>query len=64
MKCLIVEDRPVEARASLMKQITDLVEKTLGAPRQSIRVIIYEVPTFHFAIGGEPKGPPPEVRDL
>jgi 4-oxalocrotonate tautomerase len=57
----IVEGRPVEARAALMRQITDVVEKTLGAPRQSIRVIIREVPAFHFAVGGEPKGPPPNA---
>jgi 4-oxalocrotonate tautomerase len=52
----LVEGRPAEARASMMKQITDVIEKTLGAPRQSIRVIIREVPAFHFAVGGEPKG--------
>jgi 4-oxalocrotonate tautomerase len=56
----LVEGRPAEARASMMKQITDVIEKTLGAPRQSIRVIIREVPAFHFAVGGEPKGPPPD----
>jgi regulator of ribonuclease activity A len=39
--------------------ITDVVEKTLGTPRRSIWMIIYEVPAFHFAIGGEPKGPLP-----
>lgn len=57
----LVEGKPAEARAALMKQITDVVEKTLGAPRQSIRVIIREVPAFHFAVGGEPKGPPPNA---
>ena len=57
----LVEGRPAEARAALMKQITDVVETTLGAPRQSIRVIIREVPAFHFAVGGVPKGPPPDV---
>jgi 4-oxalocrotonate tautomerase len=46
-----------------MKRITDVIEQTLGAPRQSIRVILYEVPAFHFAVGGEPKGPPPEARN-
>jgi 4-oxalocrotonate tautomerase len=59
----LVEGRPAEARASMMKGITDVIEQTLGAPRQSIRVILYEVPAFHFAVGGEPKGPPPEARN-
>jgi Tautomerase enzyme len=45
-----------------MKEITDAVERTLGAPRQSIRVIIREVPPFHFAVAGEPKGPPPQEQ--
>jgi 4-oxalocrotonate tautomerase len=58
----LVEGRPAEARAALMKQITDVVESTLGAPRRTIRVIIREVPAFHFAVGGEPKGPPPDMR--
>ena len=42
----LVEGRPAEARASMMKRITDVIEQTLGAPRQSIRVILYEVPAF------------------
>lgn len=56
----LVQGRPVDARLNLMKEITDAVERTLGAPRQTIRVIIHEVPPFHFAVGGEPKGLPPE----
>ena len=58
----LVEGRPADARLALMKEITDVVERTLGAPRQSIRVIIHEVPPFHFAVAGEPKGPPPEEK--
>lgn len=58
----LVQGRPADARLALMKEITDVVERTLGAPRQSIRVIIREVPPFHFAVAGEPKGPPPEEK--
>jgi 4-oxalocrotonate tautomerase len=58
----LVEGRPADARLALMKEITDVVERTLGVPRQSIRVIIREVPPFHFAVAGEPKGPLPEAK--
>jgi hypothetical protein len=44
---------------SVREQLNDIAAGyTLGAPRQSIRMIIHEVPAFHFAVGGEQKALP------
>jgi 4-oxalocrotonate tautomerase len=39
-----------------MRRLTDAAEETLGAPRQTIRVVLREVPAAHWSVGGEPKG--------
>jgi len=56
----IIEGRDDDAKRELMKSIADAVENSLDAPRQAIRVIVQEVPAFHWSVGGEPKGPPPK----
>ena len=54
----LIEGRSSEAKREMMKRVTDAVEETLAAPRQSIRIVLREVPAFHWAVGGEPKGEP------
>jgi 4-oxalocrotonate tautomerase len=54
----LIEGRSSEAKRALMKRVTDAVEETIGAPRAAIRVVLREVPAFHWAVGGEPKGEP------
>lgn len=51
----LVEGRSPEAKRALLKELTDAAERTLGAPRQTIRVMIREIPADHFAVGGIPK---------
>lgn len=46
------EGRPNDKKAALIKNVTDTVEQTLDAPRQSIRVILREVPGHHWGIAG------------
>lgn len=58
----IIEGRSAEERRALMEKVTDAVESALSAPRQSIRVLVREVPAFHWAAGGEPKGEPSEEK--
>ena len=41
-----------------MRKVTDAVVEAIGAPPQSIRVIINEVPAKHFSVGGVPKSAP------
>lgn len=52
----IIEGRSREQKAALMKALTDAVESSIGAPRESIRVVLREVPAEHWAVGGVPKG--------
>jgi 4-oxalocrotonate tautomerase len=54
----LMEGRSNDAKRALMKRVTDAVEETIGAPRAAIRVVLREVPAFHWAVGGEPKGEP------
>lgn len=49
----LMEGRSEEAIEVLIKEITLTTEKTLNAPRENIRVIVYEVPKTNWGIGGE-----------
>lgn len=53
----LIEGRTMEKKAALMKALTDAAVESIGAPIESVRVIINEVPGGHFAAGGVPKGP-------
>jgi 4-oxalocrotonate tautomerase len=47
----LVEGRAPEELRAMIGAITVAVSETVAAPRESIRVIIREVPTTHFAAG-------------
>lgn len=49
----IAEGRPEPAVRALMTAVTDAVEHSIGARRDSIRVIVREVSTDRWANGGE-----------
>ncbi len=51
----LLEGRDLATKKRLMREVTDLLEATLEVPRQSIRVMVREVPKSHFAVGGVPK---------
>jgi 4-oxalocrotonate tautomerase len=48
----LVEGRPPERLRDLITAITAAVADTLDAPRESVRVVLREVPATHFAAGG------------
>jgi 4-oxalocrotonate tautomerase len=52
----LIAGRTPEKKRELMKRLTDAVEETIDAPRESIRVVLREVPPEHWAVGGVPKG--------
>ena len=58
----ILEGRPVEKIKNLIEKVTDTVEQELGAPRQSIRVIVTEIPKTHWGIAGVPVSDDPNRR--
>lgn len=54
----LVEGRSAEAKRALMEELTDAAVRTIAAPRDSVRVILTEVPPEHWAVGGRPKSDP------
>ncbi|MFC5992987.1 2-hydroxymuconate tautomerase [Pseudonocardia hispaniensis] len=47
----LVEGRTPEQIRALISELTAAVERAVSAPPSSIRVIVREVPTTHFAAG-------------
>jgi 4-oxalocrotonate tautomerase len=56
----LIEGRTVEAKVKLIKAITNAVVESINAPKEAVRVIINEVPPWHFGAAGEVKGLPKE----
>ncbi|HVI52861.1 MAG TPA: 2-hydroxymuconate tautomerase [Candidatus Sulfotelmatobacter sp.] len=52
----LIEGRSKEQKRALVKEVTDAVVSSIGAPVEAVRVIIREIPPEHFAVGGVPKG--------
>ena len=48
----VLEGRPQEKIDLLMKNVTETVSETLGAPKKNVRVVVTEVPKTHWCIGG------------
>lgn len=49
----LVEGRTPEMKEALIRALTDAAEASIAAPRQSIRVLLREIPAAHFAVAGE-----------
>lgn len=47
----LVEGRPYERLRRLISELTDAAERSLEAPRGSVRVVVREVPATHWAAG-------------
>jgi len=49
----ILEGRPPETVEALIAALTETTAETLGAPRESVRVLVEELPKSHWGIGGK-----------
>lgn len=49
----LLEGRDEATKAGFIAAVTDAAVASLKAPRESIRVIITEMPPTHFGVGGE-----------
>ena len=49
----LLEGRNEEQKAKLSEAVTDAIVDSIGAPKESVRVVLYEVPKSHFSIGGK-----------
>jgi 4-oxalocrotonate tautomerase len=57
---LLLEGRSSEQKQKLVTKITEAAMEALDAPRDSVRIILREVPKHHFAVGGVFKAEPPK----
>jgi 4-oxalocrotonate tautomerase len=54
----LVAGRTDEQKAAMYKEVTEAVHRTLGAPRENVRIMINEIPAKHFAVAGTAKTGP------
>lgn len=52
----LLEGRTVEQKRLLIQKITEAMNEAIGAPKESVRVILTEMPKEHFGIGGKTAG--------
>lgn len=52
----MMEGRPKEKVAELIRNVTNTVAETLDAPKENIRVLVTELPKTHWGKAGEPAG--------
>jgi 4-oxalocrotonate tautomerase len=56
----LVEGRAPEVKERLIAVLTDAVVDVIGARRETVRVILTDVPAAHWGVGGTSKQPQPE----
>lgn len=49
----ILVGRSDEQKEMLIREVTDAISRSLGAPAENVRIIITEMPRQHFGIGGQ-----------
>jgi 4-oxalocrotonate tautomerase len=54
----MIEGRTDNQKQAMFKEVTEAIHRTLGAPRESVRIMINEVPARHFATAGVAKTGP------
>ncbi|HEF5874970.1 TPA: 4-oxalocrotonate tautomerase [Burkholderia cenocepacia] len=55
IQVMLVDGRTTAEKTALIAGLTEAAVTALGAPRESVRVILQEVPPAHWGVGGVPK---------
>ena len=55
----LIEGRPADKKSKLIAKVTDAIVETIDAPRDSVRIILREIPASHFGVAGKAKDGPP-----
>jgi 4-oxalocrotonate tautomerase len=55
----LIAGRDQARLASMVSAVTDAIAATLDTPRDTVRIVITEVPPWHYAAGGVLKAAPP-----
>ncbi|MBA4493561.1 4-oxalocrotonate tautomerase [Paenactinomyces guangxiensis] len=50
----ILQGRPEEKVKEVISNVTEVICTTLDVPEETVRVLVSEVPTTHWGIGGTP----------
>lgn len=53
IKINLLEGRTSEKKELLIKEVTETVANVLNAPKETIRILIQEVPYEHWGIAGQ-----------
>jgi 4-oxalocrotonate tautomerase len=53
----MIEGRSDEMKADLIAKLTEAAVEVTGAPIETVRVVLREVPGHHWGVGGKPKFP-------
>jgi 4-oxalocrotonate tautomerase len=59
----MLEGRSPERKAELLRRVTDAVAVSLAVRPEQVRVLLYELPPEHWAIGGRAIAPPASAPD-
>lgn len=51
----LLEGRSTEAKAALIRRLTDAAVETIGVPRNSVRVLLSEIAPEHWGTAGVTK---------
>ncbi len=49
----MIQGRTEEQKKALIAKVTEAIMEAVGAPRENVRVAIYEVPNTNWGIGGK-----------
>ena len=49
---MMLEGRSLAQKKAMYKAVTDALVESMGAPRESVRIILNETPIDHFVVGG------------
>jgi 4-oxalocrotonate tautomerase len=49
----ILEGRTTEQIEAMIDEVTQAIHRSLGAPVETVRVVVAEVPKTHWGIGGK-----------
>lgn len=52
LKVTLLEGRSLEKKRELVQRLTEMAAHLLGEDPEEVRVILYEVPRAHWAVGG------------
>jgi 4-oxalocrotonate tautomerase len=50
----LLQGRPEEKVKEVIKNVTETICATLEVPKESVRVLVTEIPKTHWGIGGTP----------